>query len=195
MKKVFVFLVLISFCQVVAAQSRPGKKPPLPKGYLGVLTYIPFGSTLTNVVVAEYTPQHASPVAYEKLPVAGECGTQGIRYYVRKYNESSFKSQVDQYLEKSNLTQYITTNSSYLVYFFKDNSLCKISLRLYYNNDTLPALLAKNLSVTYASPQTYIKNPDNYFVYENQVYNKIVEITMGLRGTESLCSGNWYSNK
>jgi hypothetical protein len=194
MKKPFVFLILILFCQVIVAQSRPGKKPPLPKGYLGVLTYIPFGSTLTNVVVAEYTPQHSSPVAYEKLPIASECTTQNIRYYFRKYNESGFKSEVDQYLEKNNLTQYIT-NSSYVLYFFRENSLCKISLRLYYNNDTLPALLAKNLSVTYTSNQTYIKNPDNYFVYENQVNNKIVEVTMGQKGTESFCSGNWYSNK
>jgi hypothetical protein len=113
---------------------------------------------------------------------------------MRKYQESNFKDHIGQYLKKNNVTRYITDNS-YVLYFFKDNKLIKISLRLYYNNDLLPALLAKNLSFAYTSNQTYIKNPDNYFVYEDQVNNRLVEVTMGQKGTESFCSGNWYSNK
>ncbi len=93
-----------------------------------LLYKINFGASINDVFNFEHGINYTMP--YENLPTATECGNQNVKYYWRYLKDTRMKDDIYAFLAARGLKEKIS-NDSYLLYFFKDNKLAKVSLRLY----------------------------------------------------------------
>lgn len=94
-----------------------------------MLYKIKFGSSINDVYTFELGNSFSGNIEYETLPVATECTDKKIRYYWKYIDESKIGVEVHDFLRSIGLDSLITKDS-YLIYFFVENKLVRINLRL-----------------------------------------------------------------
>ena len=110
-----------------------------------ILFKIGFNSSINDVYAFEFGSSFTGNIEYEKLPVATECTEKLIRYYWRYIDQSKIGVEVHAFLRAKNLESFITSDS-YLVYYFIENKLIRINLRLVPNENSFDNLFSKVLT-------------------------------------------------
>jgi hypothetical protein len=95
-----------------------------------LLYKVGFNSSLQDILSFEWGVSHANDIDYYKLRQAIECTGEDIRYYWRYLKDSKLNVEIYPYLNNLGLKGEIN-DGSYIIYYFKDNKLARIGLRLF----------------------------------------------------------------
>nr|WP_294950180.1 hypothetical protein [uncultured Mucilaginibacter sp.] len=103
-----------------------------------------FGSSIGDVLSFELGEFHRNDIAYSNLADAIECAGQNIKYCWYYLKDSKLRNEIYSYLQNAGLREMVT-DDTYIVYYFKDNRLSRISLRIFPNSDKFEKLFFQSL--------------------------------------------------
>lgn len=155
---------------------------------------IPFGSSVQDVIAAEYGEQFRNHLKFKDLIQANECKYEEIRYYNQKLSKSSQFGKLNDFLKKQNLISKID-DSSFILYQFKDSKLFRIDLNMVITDLEFHARLLQSLKI---DPEKYAGKFSNYNDDFFTVMSVIPEaglsqIILGQKNGLTYCDNDWFS--
>ncbi|MFP9100134.1 carboxypeptidase-like regulatory domain-containing protein [Flavobacterium sp. RHBU_24] len=160
-----------------------------------MLLKVKFNSSIEQILSYEFNKSDMI-FDYEKLPEAIECSNDSsIRYYWRYVQDSRMFQEIYSYLHSHNLDQLVTIGS-YIIYYFKNNKLMAVGLRIIPSSKDFDKLFFGCLTENKLEYQSHVQSSFNgvHYIFGSSFTDyKYSEIVINNQvGYESCIHDWWY---